>query len=185
MSNVPQIDYTDKDYLALRRALLQFAQYRLPEWTDRSTADFGVLMVDLFSYMGDVVLYYQDRIAAQSLLEFATERRSIVNLLRLVGYELMQPVPAFAELDLIFQPGIPAVTIPTGSQFRTVGLPNPQVFEYVEPDLTINLESDQVEVLSDGRFELHEDLPAVPGLPSIPPPPALPALPALPTCPID
>ena len=152
MPNVPQIDYTDKDYLALRRALLQFAEYRLPEWTDRSPADFGMLMVDLFSYMGDVVLYYQDRIASQSLLEFATERRNIVNLLRLIGYELIQPVPAFAELDLIFQPGIPNVTIPTGLQFRTVGIANPHVFEFVEPDFTINLGSDQMEVLPDTRL---------------------------------
>ncbi len=162
MPNIPQIDYTDKDYNALRRALLQFAQYRLPEWTDRSPADFGVLMVDLFSYMGDMVLYYQDRIAAQSILEFATERRNIIHLLRLIGYELNQPVPAVAELDLTFQPGIPTVVVPTGQQFKTVGIAKPQVFEYVEPDLTINLGSDQVELLNDGRLR-YRGLPVVQG----------------------
>jgi hypothetical protein len=152
MSPTPTIDYTDKDYGALRRALLQFAQYRLPEWTDRSPADFGVLMVDLFAYMGDIVLYYQDRIADQSFLETATEPRSIVNLLRLIGYELSPPIPAAAELDLIFTPGLPAVVIPTGHRFRTVGVPVPQLFEYSEPDLTIQLGSDQVEALPDGRL---------------------------------
>jgi hypothetical protein len=149
---VPSIDYTDKDYLSLRRALLQFAQYRLPEWNDRSAADFGVLMVDLFAYVGDVVLYYQDRIADQSFLETATERRSVVNLLRLIGYELPPPVAASAELDLVFAPGIAAVTIPSGLRFRTVGLPNVQMFEYVDADLTLNLASDQIETLPDGRL---------------------------------
>lgn len=146
------IDYTDKDFLALRRALLQFATYRLPEWSDRSGADFGMLMVDLFAYMGDVVLYYQDRIADQSFLETATERRSIVNLLRLIGYELAAPVPASAELDLIFAPVAAVVTIPHGLQFRTTGVPVPQTFEYVDEDLTLNLASNQLEPLPDGRL---------------------------------
>lgn len=152
MPSVPTIDYTDKDYAALRRALLGFAEYRLPEWTDRSPADLGVLLVDLFAYMGDVVLYYQDRIADQSFLETATERRSIVNLLRLIGYELAPPLPASAELDLVFEPGIPSVTIPAGQRFRTVGVPEPRVFEYVEDDLVLQLGSDQVEPLPGGRL---------------------------------
>jgi hypothetical protein len=158
MTNTAQIDYTDKDFNSLRRALLRFAQYRLPEWTDRSPADFGMLMVDMFAFMGDVNLYYQDRIAEQTLIEFATERSNVVNLLRLIGYELLQPVPAFAQVDLVFQPGIPSVVIPTGLLFRTIGIASPQVFEYLEPDLTINLDSDQVETLSDGRRR-YRDLP--------------------------
>ena len=54
-SDKPAIDYTDKDYDALRQALLGLATYRLPEWTDRSAADLGMLLVDLFAYMGDIV----------------------------------------------------------------------------------------------------------------------------------
>lgn len=152
MTQAPSIDYTDKDYLALRRALLQFARYRLPEWTDQSPADFGSLMVDLFAYMGDVVLYYQDRIANESFLDQAVERRSIVNLLRLIGYELQPPVPAEAALDLTFDPGLPSVTVASGAQFRAADVESPQVFEYADADLTINLASDQVETLDDGRL---------------------------------
>src|SRR4051795_8471523 len=99
-SDKPAIDYTDKDFDSLRQALLDLAAYRLPEWTDRSAADLGVLLVDLFAYMGDVVLYYQDRIAAESFLHTAVERRSVLQLLRLIGYELHAPVAATAELRL-------------------------------------------------------------------------------------
>ena len=148
----PQIDYTDKDYEALRRALLNFARLRLPEWTDRNPADFGMLMVDLFAYMGDVILYYQDRLANETFLETALERSSIVEHLRLIGYELAPPRPASAELDLIFDPGLPSVVIPTGAQFRTVGTEPPRIFEYLEPDLTIQFGSDQVEVIDGGRL---------------------------------
>ena len=103
-SDKPAIDYTDKDYDALRQALLGLATYRLPEWTDRSAADLGMLLVDLFAYMGDIVSYYQDRIASESFLDTAVERRSIINLLRLIGYELAPPVASSAELTLVFNP---------------------------------------------------------------------------------
>ena len=163
MPALQSIDYTDKDFLALRRALLQFAQYRLPEWSDRSGADFGMLMVDLFAYMGDIVLYYQDRIADQCFLETASERRSVVNLLRLIGYELAPPVPASAELDLIFAPVAGMVTIPNGQQFRTIGVTTPQTFEYVDESLTLNLSSSQLETLPDGRL-VYRGLPVREGL---------------------
>lgn len=148
----PRIDYTAKDYDALRLALIDFAQLRLPEWTDRNPADFGMLMVDLFAYVGDVILYYQDRLANEFFLDTAIERESIVSHLRLIGYELAPPRPASAELDLVFDPGLVSVTISTGSQFRTVGVQPPQIFEYLEPALTIQLGSDQVEILGTGQL---------------------------------
>jgi len=52
MPLLPTIDYTNKDFQSLRRAMLELARYRLPEWTDQSPSDLGVLLVDLFAYMG-------------------------------------------------------------------------------------------------------------------------------------
>src|SRR5712691_8224242 len=120
MTAPPAIDYTDKDYDSLRQAMLNLAAYRLPEWTDRSPADLGVLLVDLFAYLGDILSYYQDRLASESYLDTAVERRSIMYLLRLIGYELAGPVAASAELDLVFAapgPGQPTtVRIPSGAR---------------------------------------------------------------------
>lgn len=148
MVHSPPIDYTNRDFASLRQALLDLARYRLPEWTDRSPADLGVLMVDLFAYAADVVLYYQDRIANESFLDTAVERRSVMNLLRLIGYELAPPAAAAAELSLVFQPPKPGATtkvvVPSGAQFATAGSGAPQTFEYLGPDLTIDLASDQV-----------------------------------------
>lgn len=147
----PQIDYTDKDYESLRLALLRFAELRLPEWTDRNPADIGMLMLDLFAYVGDTILYYQDRMANELFLDTAVEPASIVSHLALIGYAPAPAHPASAELDLTFDPGPPFVVIPTGAQFRTVGLETAQTFEFIEPDLTIRLDSDQVETDADGR----------------------------------
>jgi len=162
MTLPPAIDYTNKDYAALRNAMLELARYRLPEWTDRSPGDLGMLLIDLFAYVGDVALYYQDRIAGECFLATAAERRSVGNLLRLIGYELKPPVAASAGLTLRFNappPGGPTTTtIPEGAQFvaRTGG--RTESFEYLGPDLVINLASAQVEVAPDGK-RIYSGLP--------------------------
>ncbi len=154
MTDKPSIDYTNKDFASLRKAMLDLALYRLPEWTDRSASDLGTLLVDLFAYTGDVCLHYQDRIAAESFLHTARERRSVLHLLRLIGYQLSPPVAASAELVLSFTPPGPGdptqVTIPRGARFASdsaYGTPRP--FEYLGAPLTIDLTSDQV-IASDG-----------------------------------
>jgi hypothetical protein len=144
----PAIDYTDKDFRSLRAALLRLAQQRLPEWTDRSPADLGMLLVDLFAYMGDVVLYYQDRIASEFFPSTAVERRSVVDLLRLIGYELTPASPAMADLLLTFAaPATPGaiVTVPRGSRFGAAPRDGePLEFTYLGPNLDLALGSDQV-----------------------------------------
>src|SRR5258708_3594519 len=157
MSPLPAIDYTNKDFQSLRQAMLGLARYRLPEWTDQSPADLGMLLVDLFAYMGDVILYYQDRIANESFLATALERRSVLHALRLVGYELAPPVPSSTELTLLFKPppqgGSVLVTIPQGAQFASTpsSTAAAQTFDYLGAALAIHLTSDQVAAGADGH----------------------------------
>ena len=156
-SDKPAIDYTDKDFDSLRQALLNLATFRLPEWTDRSPADLGMLLVDLFAYMGDVVAYYQDRIASESFLDTAVERRSILNLLRLIGYELAPPASASAELTLVFNPPGPGepttVTVPVGAEFSTAAGATPaQTFVYLGDDRPIDLAGPEVTTGADGKL---------------------------------
>ncbi len=154
----PAIDYTDKDYAALRQAMLGLATYRLPEWTDRSPSDVGLLLVELFAYVGDVISYYQDRIASESFLDTAVERRSVLNLLRLIGYELAPPVAASAELTLSFNrpgPGQPSVvTVPRGAEFATkAGSSGPsQPFVYLGSDRDVDLSGPEVTAGADDKL---------------------------------
>jgi hypothetical protein len=147
MTTPPAIDYTDKDYRSLRSAMLRLAQQRLPEWTDQSPSDLAMLFVDLFAYMGDIAFYYQDRIASELFPSTATERRSIVDLLRLVGYELSSGSAAMADLLLTFTaPADPTtVTVPNGALFALPTAGGAAItFTYLGPKLDIELTSDQV-----------------------------------------
>ncbi|NIS33580.1 MAG: hypothetical protein GWO04_28065, partial [Actinobacteria bacterium] len=58
------IDYMARDYESLLRSMEALIPYKLPEWTDhRSGADFGRVLLELFAHMGDILSYYQDRVA--------------------------------------------------------------------------------------------------------------------------
>ena len=88
---VPPIDYLSRDFLSFRQALLAFSSLRYPNWVERSEADFGVMMAEILSAVGDEFSYLQDRVAAEATLANATQRRSLMSLARLVDYE---PAPA-------------------------------------------------------------------------------------------
>jgi hypothetical protein len=158
------IRYTNKDYESLRGAMLELARERLPEWTDHSPSDLGVMLVEMFAAMGDVVLHYQDRLANESYLETALERRSVVHLLRLIGYELAPPAAASADLTLLFAPDATGTaTIATGATFTTsreaTGTAIP--FQYVRPDQSINLDTLPLVTEHGEPFKIFRPLPVV------------------------
>jgi uncharacterized phage protein gp47/JayE len=129
------IDYLARDYNSFRQALIDLIPAKLPEWTDRSEADFGVVLIELFAYMGDILSYYQDRIANEAFLTTAQERRSVINHLRLIGYEMAPAAPAAARLSLIVANNVSQVVeIRKGDQFATASSKDRKslTFEYVD-----------------------------------------------------
>jgi len=79
-------DYTSRDYTSIQADLLARAATQLPEWTSRETSDFGMVLVDLWSYMGDVLHYYVDRAAGEAFLGTATQRESVLAIANLLDY---------------------------------------------------------------------------------------------------
>ena len=112
------IDYTNLGYDALRESMLAIARQTLPEWTDHTENDVGVLLIELFAYASDITLYYQSRIASQLFPATSDEPESLVQLLRLLGYEVRSAPPATAELAVAVDAAqaLP-LTIPAGTVF--------------------------------------------------------------------
>ncbi|MBV7328173.1 baseplate J/gp47 family protein [Chloroflexi bacterium TSY] len=137
------IDYMARDYDSLLQAMRALVPDKLPEWQDfESEADFGNVLLQLFAHMGDILSYYQDRVANESFLGTAQTRHSIIHHLRLIGYKLATAAPASATLALT----VPAtctetITISKGDAFATKSQKDkPSVrFEYTrETPLTID-----------------------------------------------
>jgi hypothetical protein len=86
-------DYLAKDFTSFLAALSNFSAARYPAWTERSEADFGIMLMEALSALADELSYLQDRVAAEAAIGTATQRLSLVRHVRLVDYE---PVPALA-----------------------------------------------------------------------------------------
>lgn len=97
------IDYLAKDYGSFKQALSEFSAVRYPAWVERSEADLGVMLMELLSAMADELSYYQDGVAAESTIETATQRLSVVRHARLVDYEPAPAIVATTQLQLQIQ----------------------------------------------------------------------------------
>jgi hypothetical protein len=92
VSNIPvAVDYTSRDFYALREDLINLVKARVnvdssKQWSGDDSSDFGVALLEAFAYVGDLTNYYIDRIANESYLPTATQRKSILNLAKLYGY---------------------------------------------------------------------------------------------------
>ncbi|HVN06240.1 MAG TPA: hypothetical protein VMT86_17580 [Bryobacteraceae bacterium] len=93
------IDYLAKDYSSFRQALLDFASSRFPNWSERSEADIGMMLVELFAYTADRLSYMQDRVAGEAYLSTATQRRSVAEHLELIGYRMDDGASAYTWLQ--------------------------------------------------------------------------------------
>ena len=85
------VDYTNRDFYSLRDDLITRVKDRVNSgggatWYGNDPADFGVALVEAFSYMGDIASYYVDRIANEATILTATQRESILNLALSYGY---------------------------------------------------------------------------------------------------
>jgi len=82
----PSVDYTSRDYYALKQELIARVKRVVPEWNGADGSDFGLALVEAFAYMGDMASYYIDRIANEGFLATATQRSSILALAEVYGY---------------------------------------------------------------------------------------------------
>ncbi|WP_141340282.1 putative baseplate assembly protein [Bradyrhizobium sp. USDA 3458] len=143
-SGLPAVLYRPGSYAEFRRS--QIARLSaddhpaLARLKGREEEDFTVALIDAWSCVCDILAFYQERSANEAWLGTATERESIIELGRLIGY---RPRPGVAaSTDLVFLMDDPpndsatvaAVEIPTGTRIQSIPGPGgtAQTFETVE-----------------------------------------------------
>lgn len=103
--------------------------------TTRATDDLSIALLDAWALLADVLTFYQERIANESYLRTATERRSVLELARLVGYTLRPGVASTVYLAYTLDNTTKEpVIIPIGARVQSAPGPGelPQSFETVE-----------------------------------------------------
>lgn len=120
---IPQVDYTSRDYDSIREDLVNLIPLYAPQWTSRDPADFGIVLLEMFSYLGDLLNYYIDRAANESFLSTASQRQSILNIANLLGYTPTGSIPAKVELTF-YNSTATAISVPALTQVATTTIVN-------------------------------------------------------------
>ncbi len=120
MSNsfIPQVDYTSRDYAALREDMLALIPNYAPGWTNRDPSDFGMVLVELFAYMGDLLNYYIDRSANEAFITTASQRDNVLQLANLLSYVPTSRTASTVTLTFQNSTGA-AITVPALTQVAT------------------------------------------------------------------
>ena len=109
------IDYLSKDYQSFYQLLINRLATTMPQWQERNGADVGVTLVELFSYVGDQLSYYQDAVATEAYLGTARQRISVRRHARLLDYLMHDGVNARAFVCLLPTPVADGATVPAGT----------------------------------------------------------------------
>lgn len=111
-----QIDYTSRDFAALKADLIDLIKERTnTTWDPTDYSDLGNVLVETFAYMGDIMSHYLDRIANETTIDTAIQRKTLLSFARLYDYVISGPTPATVPVTFT-NISDSTIDIPTGTQ---------------------------------------------------------------------
>lgn len=144
----PNVDYSTRDYEGFRSDMIRGLQERIPEYTDTSQTDAGIVLIELLAHNLDLLSYYNDKTANEVYLDTAKERSNIIMLAKMLGYVFNDGRPS--EFKQVFEiiPQDTDFVIPKGYVVKTTeSTVEPEVlfetdFELVIPKGCVGNEKD-------------------------------------------
>lgn len=110
-----------RDYEGFRTDMIEMLKKKIPEYSDFSQSDAGIVLIELLAYQLDVLSYYNEKVGNEMYLETAQERESIARLCRMLGYTLREATPSKFEQVFEIHPQEDDFTIPERTIIKTVG----------------------------------------------------------------
>lgn len=134
MATEQTFNYASRTYSTIRQDLLNRASKVAPEWTDRDPSDFGMLFVDLWSYMGDILHYYVDRAGRESFISTATQRESLLAYANMFGYVPSGRASATATVYISNSSSASAYSMPAGTKFSALNPTDGKTYYFYNQD---------------------------------------------------
>src|ERR1044072_5297462 len=108
-----------------------------PQWTDTSPSDPGIILLELFAYLNEAMIYRLNRLPEKAYVEF----------LRLIGVTVSAPSAAVVNLKFsVPKPAAAAIEIPRGTKVtisRSGGGQEPPGFPTLK---TVAIPKDKTEI---------------------------------------
>jgi hypothetical protein len=156
MAESKQVQYLNKDFDGFKQKLLEFAQIYYPNtYNDFSENSPGLMLVEMASYVGDVLSFYADNQVQENFVEFATQKNNLLSLAYNNGYfpqvtnastadiEVFQLVPSTITSGLVEPDFSYSMIIEEGAQLKGSATPF-----YIEDkiDFSISSSSDPTDI---------------------------------------
>lgn len=101
MSDLPSIDFTSRDFDTIIESLKLHLKSRFPDtYTDFTESSMGMALLELTAYVYDLLSYMLDATANELYLPTAQDRESVINICKLVGYDLDPATSASVVCEL-------------------------------------------------------------------------------------
>ena len=95
------VNYTSKDFSTIKADLIEYTKSYFPDtYKDFNETSPGMMLIELSSYVGDVLSYYIDYNYKENLLATATEKRNIRRLSEFLGYKTPNKTPSVVKLKV-------------------------------------------------------------------------------------
>lgn len=106
-------------------------QRPLRDWRAREGDDLGIMLLEMWAYVLDLLAFYEERIANEGYLPTAFRPASLQELIALIGYIPRPAIGAEVTLALFADTGKGLISVPTGTGFRSGAFDSekPQIFE--------------------------------------------------------
>lgn len=127
------IDYTNKDYEAFREMMINKLQEKMPEYTDTSETDAGIVILEALANGLDILSMYADIVANDMFLPTTQSRKIAVLLANTLGYyPYEQTASEYEQVFILTATQSTDTLIPKGTVIK---IPN------IEDDLSIYYET--------------------------------------------
>jgi len=103
------IKYINRDFGNLRQSLINYSKTYFPTtYNDFTEASPGMMFMEMASYVGDVLSFYQDNQFQETFLQYAREANNLYDLAYMMGYK--PKVTGVATVDIDFYQTVPAIS---------------------------------------------------------------------------
>lgn len=113
MASNKNIQYLNKDFTSFKQALTDYAKTYFPSsYNDFSPSSPGTMFMEMASYIGDVLAFYQDTQFQEVFTQYAQEKNNLYSLAYMLGYKPKVTSVSVADLD-VYQvlPSIPSGSV--------------------------------------------------------------------------
>ena len=117
MAKVRDIKYLNRDFNSFRNALINYSKTYFPTtYTDFSEASPGMMFMEMASYVGDVLSFYQDNQIQETFTQYANQTDNLFELAYMFGYK--PKVTGVATTNIDFYQRVPSVGVSKTPDFN-------------------------------------------------------------------